>query len=317
MNTLIYFDLWDYPLTGFEVWQNIGGVSPVGAGLKPAPTEGEGGFADIEKCLAESVFLREKIEYKNGFYFLRGRGEIVQTRHARYLLAFSKYRKAKRIAWILSRIPFIRAIFVSNTLAYSNAKPESDIDFFIVTSAGRIWFARFWAVMILSILRLRPRPNHTRDTICLSFWVSEQKLNLESLTLGEGDIYFYYWLVQLVALYDDVGIEQKLERENAWLKKYLPNAHFYSSHPKRRISGNMRVKRIAEWMLRGRLGDRLTLWTEKIQRRKMNPEITAKMNKGTDVVINADILKMHVLDRREEIKKNYELKQQIPPQPSL
>ncbi|MCX6745249.1 MAG: hypothetical protein NTX82_07050, partial [Candidatus Parcubacteria bacterium] len=67
LNTIIYFDLFDYPLTGQEIWQYL-------------YTEGmQGGnfsLLEIEECLKNSEIMKKLTAAERGFYFLKGRQEI-------------------------------------------------------------------------------------------------------------------------------------------------------------------------------------------------------------------------------------------------
>ena len=47
---------------------------------------------------------------------------------------------------------------------------------------------------------------------------------------------------------------------------------------------------------------------KKIQLKMLPPKIKELINKDTRIVINDRVLKLHVKDRREEYRKNYELR---------
>jgi hypothetical protein len=74
-------------------------------------------------------------------------------------------------------------IAVGNIMGGNNAKPESDIDLFIITEKKKVWLTRFFCVAVTKLFGLRPRDDKTRDTICLSFFASEVGMGLKELML--------------------------------------------------------------------------------------------------------------------------------------
>ncbi|MDD4607365.1 MAG: hypothetical protein PHS07_03505 [Patescibacteria group bacterium] len=277
---LTYFDIFNFPLTEFELqkWQ-------------------------FQKDFLPTVEVEKNIQQHNGFYFLKNRSEIIQTRLTRYSIAEKKFKKVIKISKVLRWIPFIKMIAVCNSLSYSNATVESDIDLFIITQKNRIWLTRFLAVSWLKIFKLRPRENDTQDKICLSFFVSEDSLNLEKLLLPAknnlSDIHFIYWLSQFKMIYDKDRTWIKFTQANEWLKKYLPNFEWAQSNLRRQIKT---IKLPSFW------GG----WLEKIVRKyqlKILPvTIKDKMNQNSNVVVNDQILKLHTNDRREEYRDKFKNK---------
>ena len=126
IKTFVFFDIFDRPLTAFEahkwLWSEV------------AKLEG------IEATLNTPNF---KIEAKNGFFFLSGRKKIVEDGSRRQIWNDKKIVRARWAAKILNVVPFIKLIAVCNTLSFGAASQESDVDFFIVAKAGRLWLARF------------------------------------------------------------------------------------------------------------------------------------------------------------------------------
>ena len=162
LNTIVYFDLFDYPLTLNEIHVNLytGGMEG------PALT-----LAEIEECLQNSPKLKKIIATQSGFYFLKKRKEIIQTRLERYNLADKKFQIALRAVRIFKYLPFIKLVAVCNNLGYANAREESDIDLFVITAKNRLWFVRFFLIAIIYALGLRPPKAKVKDKICLSYYV--------------------------------------------------------------------------------------------------------------------------------------------------
>jgi len=297
IRVIAFFDLFDYPLTLAEIYQ-----------WAPAVCEGiKIDFEDI-RLLMESGGVDDVISRRRNFYFLRGREEIVKTRISRYNFTDRKIKKALMIANIFRAIPWIKMIAVANLIGSHNLKEGGDIDIFIITEKGRVWVSRFFCVAITKLLGLRPSKGNTRDKICLSFFVSEDRLNFESLMIwddGVFDVYFIYWLAGLMPIYDPDRMYRKFIRENYWIKKYLPNIRFYEGIGLRGVkSGGLWASTIGFSLdkLFGRLDDLL----RRVQLEIMPEEVKHMANNDSRVILNRSTIKMHVNDRRMEYWRKFE-----------
>lgn len=283
---LVYFDMFDYPLTWLEIHRYL-----LSAGEEREPRQYT--LGEVQTALATSGALQKVVRFKNGFFYLRGRERVLRTRAERLVSAVNKYRRVQRIARLLSLVPFVRLIAVCNSLSYANARAESDIDLFVVTSRGGVWWARGLVLLVLKILRLRPGQDGIRNKICLSFFVDEEHLNLEPLQVNRQDVYLPIWLATLYPLYDHRGYYQKLIRANSWLSEYLPNCRPLMAHPRRLNS--------AGWM--GKIVFEAMLWpfswlASVLQQRAFPAEITRLLNQDTRVRVEPGLLKFHTNDRR-------------------
>ena len=306
METIAFFDLFSYPLTGFEVWKYLGAKCELSDVLEI--------LEDITKkpplvppLQGGQVEKRGQIESKNGFYFLAGREEIIKERMARYNYIDRKFKRAVLLSKIFKLIPWIKMIAVGNIIGTHNLKKESDIDLFIITEENRVWLTRFFCILITKILGLRPKPENMQDKICLSFFISEDAMNLEKFMLTrEKDIYFIYWLAGLVPVYDKDGIYNKFIGANGWLKNYLPNWE----------AGEINYRRNAgksfSWFYRdtidmffGGLERRIKNWQIKI----LPKQLATIMNLDTRVVANDRVIKLHANDRRAYYREKF--KQQL------
>ncbi len=54
-------------------------------------------------------------------------------------LAEIRLKDAKKYARVIANFPFIQAVFISGSLSKHVMKPNSDIDFFIITKPDRLW----------------------------------------------------------------------------------------------------------------------------------------------------------------------------------
>jgi len=299
--TLAYFDIFDYPLTLMEIFRYL--YQPSAVNYQSPDT-----FLDLQQVLHSNQNLKEAISQKNGFYFLKGREDLIKKRQERHDIAQPKWKIAQKAAKYLQLVPFIKMMAVCNTLAYDNAEEKSDIDFFVVVKSGRMWTARFIATVLIQFLGLRRYNRKIRDRICLSFYVTEDNLDLSNMAI-QDDIYLRYWITQVVPLYVRDDMDVKFAKANKWTKNYLPNFVLYQAGQNRKVLDNrffIAVRTIREKMLRGRLGDATEGWLRKIQKSKMDKNTQSLAQKlGTEVIISDKMLKFHEIDRREEFRKKF------------
>lgn len=297
LKTIIYFDLFDYPLTSWEVWKWLYNDNP----KKIVKYD----FFEIVEALSNSQFLKEKIKSHEAFYFLNGREGTVRQRKDRYVIAWRKFRKIRRITKVLKLIPFIKMIAVCNDLAYFNAPQESDLDFFIITQKKRIWITRFFSILITMLLGLRPNDKNKKDKVCLSIFVNEENLNLEKFKTSADDIHFTYWLESIIPLYDAKNYYQRLRQANSWINNSLPHSFPYKPNLRQEVRESKFIKtcKRIKALLFCNLDEKFYCW---LQKKKFSFKIKGLLNKDTRVVVNDRILKFHTNDNREEIKNKFQ-----------
>lgn len=291
LSTLAYFDLFDFPLTSWEVWKYLYGMKAE--------------YLSVLNALDE-MLARGRIETQKGFYFLKGRGGLCNLRLHRYLIAEKKYQRAKSICKILSMIPFVRFIGIINTLSYSNAREESDIDILILVDQKRLWLARFIAVSFLSIFHFRPDGQRRANTICLNFFVTIDGMNFVSIALKPKDIHLAHIIMQMVPIYDENMFGEKFFQENIWAKEIFPNNFQMRLLRERAVHLGVFsrcVKKVLECILSLVPKNACDTVCKKIQMFIMPKILKDRANKDTRVVFNDHILKFHVKDRREEYRK--------------
>lgn len=198
LKTLIYADIFDYPLKVNEIHKWL-------IGRKAA-------LRQVEKALKVS---RE-------YYFLPKREGLVAKRKLYEKNSVSYMLKAKIIAQILRVIPWVKLVGVSGGLALSNASKKDDIDFFIITAKKRLWLSRFFILGLLSFLRQRRKKGDRgvkiAGKVCVNILLEEDKLEQKN-----KDIYVAHEVLQMRPLWERDGIYAKYLQSNKWAFKFLPN----------------------------------------------------------------------------------------------
>ena len=186
--TSVYFDLADFPLTKEELFCFL---------WQPPDITYDQFLILLPACIEKKVLVE-----KNGYYMLPGRESLVELRQQKLLIAEKKLAIARRAAKIIRSVPFLKAVCVCNTVASEQANEDSDIDFFIIAAKNRIWLVRLFITLLLGFFRLRRVGNKIKDKICLSFYITEDNLDLSNLRAVEDDIHFAYWLNQMLPIFD-------------------------------------------------------------------------------------------------------------------
>ncbi|MFA5163606.1 MAG: hypothetical protein WC441_03700 [Patescibacteria group bacterium] len=282
VKVLAWFDLFDYPLTAYEIWQYLTVKIDLG---------------DLLVFLNSSSAVSDWQE-KNGFYFLSGREDIISLRLARYNYTDRKLKIALRVSAWFRLLPFVRMIAVANLIGAHNLREGSDIDLFVITSPGRIWLSRLFCAGLAKILRLRPNSQTKRDKICLSFYVSETNLDLKSFRLDENDFYFNYWLAGLVPIYDQSGVYNQFIRANHWLRLIFPNFIWPQASPRRQLRP---LKLFPDSRIFSSWESLARRWQIKIMPRALK----SIMNQDSRVIISDQVIKLYLSDRREELRNKF------------
>jgi len=275
VRAIVFFDLFDYPLTTYEVWQYLD---------QPAT------LLQVKNILNAGL---PGIRSVNGFYFLAARDQMLLERQARHHFSGQKFKLARRAVRLFRLIPFVRMVAVSNIIGAHNLRDGSDIDLFIVTSPRRIWLTRLFCAGLAKILGWRPTREVKRNRICLSFYVGSDALDLSSLKLGPNDLYFNYWLAGLVPIYDRNNTYHHLIAANSWLKAGLPDWLELKIDSRSELS----LSHFHPW------SEVLNRWEKssmKWQLKIMPAALKSLLNVDTRVRADEKIIKLYLVDRRQE-----------------
>jgi len=295
--TLAYFDIFDYPLTCLEIHKYL--LSPKGEKIKS-------GLYETKHILETSSTLAKKIQSRQGFYFLRNRQNIINIRKQRYIIAEKKFKKAKKYLNLLSKIPFVKKIYICNSLAYNNARDESDIDLALFCEKNTLWLCRFLAIFLMEALGQRPTETDMRNKICLSFYLDENELNLEKYQSECPDIHFIYWQSQFLPLFGEKSSD--FFQKNSWIKNYLAN-HLPQSINNRRKIQKSKQKNKSQRKFFHLIKKYLNQKTKKYQLKIMPAKLTiSEKEPNTNVVLKNQIIKLHSNDKRQEFNQIWRIK---------
>lgn len=204
--TLSYSDIFDYPLTGDQLFQNLG----------------------ILVKRKEFISALKTIPYmiinNTIYYHLPKRKQLIEKRLQKEKWSLKKIKKATTIATVLSYIPSIRFIGISGSLALKNAEKNADTDMFFICAPYATWITRFLVYFFLQIMGLRRKRNKKKsDAICPNMFMDERFLIFPK---SKRNVYIAHEIVQLLPLISKRNIYNQFLFANKWIKEYFPNIVF-------------------------------------------------------------------------------------------
>ena len=256
LQTVAYSDVFDYPLTAREIHRYLTGV--------------KASLEEVVRTLGDDGVLTRTDDY----FTLPGREEIVRIRMRRGLYSATLLPSAIAYGRMLGRLPYIRMVALTGSLAVMNVSENQDFDYLLVTAPSRVWTARAFA------LALNRLAHWQGFTLCPNLIISETALKWE-----QTDLYSARELCQMLPI-AGFDVYHKLLQANHWVEDYLPNAYAESKSvfphtPRRAVASQSLV----EFLLRGKAGDKLEKW-------EMDRKITrfSKQNGfGEETVFNAQV----------------------------
>lgn len=159
--------------------------------------------------------------------------EVVNTLKAPESLDFSRAKPCPLMQEYVDEIdtygrlwkslPFVEAIYLANSITFNALHDTSDIDLCIITSEGRMWSARVWSALLLFMIGIKRWKTRVRKKFCLSFYISDNHIDIQSMRLLPSDPYLIYRLAHLVPLYHRLP-EHPIDiyEHNYRLRDYLP-----------------------------------------------------------------------------------------------
>src|SRR3984957_10763774 len=230
LKTIAYFDLFSYPLTLEDIRR----------------------FLDVkaeEAAISEETerLVREGRLYRLGAYYsLQDNSALALRRLRGEAHADKLLRIAARGARLLYQFPFVRGVCISGSLSKRCADEKADIDYFIITSANRVWIARTLMHLFKKLTFLIGHQHR----FCMNYYVDE-----DALEIREKNIFTATELFTLLPMCGDEGLD-KLFRANNWASDYFPG-YRDRSRKAEAVRPASFIKRLLERMFSNDLGNRL------------------------------------------------------------
>ena len=298
IDTLAFFAIFDFPLTSTEVfdrlWEPPAGVGPL----------------DVTKEL-EHLVVNKVIVGGGGYFALDSINGALERRRGAHWLVAHKLRRARRALRYAAWVPFMRAVFICNTVAFGWPRAESDIDVFVVVRRDRLWLTRLFLTAAIGLSGYRRHGARVADQVCLSFYITDNALDLSAVRLDADDVLLTYWSLFLHPLYDPENVAIEVRHANSWAATRIPHApldiKLHPTVPQYHVS--LWFKKLIEKIFFYRIGNYLNAWAGGLQKQKMRGN-THSVQRLPDsrVVISDTMLKFHENDRRNLYRDQWNAK---------
>lgn len=277
LKTLVYSDIFNYPLKPKELHRFL-------------IFDKQLSFSLFERLLSQVQANEKRIESNENYYFLKGRGKIVDLRKKKEKLSQKKLKTARLIGRLLKLIPTIKLAGITGSLAMNNSEEDDDIDFLIIASKNRLWLTRLLVLLLLEATGKRRKTGDTnvKDKICPNIFLDEKNL---ALPKKERNLFTAHEICQMKVLWDRDNTYKRFIWENRWVKKFLPNAVKINS--KFQIQNSKFHFKIKNFFL-----DILEKFAFKAQLFYMKPKMTIEK-------VSQDIAFFHPRDLSELVLKKY------------
>ncbi len=209
--TVAYYDGFFYPLTAFEVWKYLTRTDYSASPDKLVIIK----LSDIIKQLQGDVFSKY-LESSKGFYFLKGRSELIDTRIKNQKISANKLKRLIRVVYWFKYVPFVRMIGVTGGLAMKNAHQKSDWDLLIVTAAGHVWTGRTLVTILTQLIGKRRYGKKIINRVCLNYFLTEASLEVMTKDLFSANEYMF-----LIPLFGE-EVYRRFQIKNQWIRKMKP-----------------------------------------------------------------------------------------------
>ncbi len=197
IKTILYFDVFNYPLNLDEIYQNS------------SFSESKNKF-EIE---INSLIQTECI-YKLGNFYSTANNikPNVERRLSGNVLAEKMLSKANDISKQISKFPFVSGVCISGGLSKNYFDENSDFDFFIITKPNRLWICR-----TLYIILFKTFSKEKKKLYCLNYFISES-----DLAINDKNLFVATELAYLIPTINHKAYKSLLGN-NLWYKLYFKN----------------------------------------------------------------------------------------------
>ena len=206
------------------------------------------------------------------------------------------YKKTKKYINYIKWIPWLKMIWIWNSISMNCSTKDSDIDLLIVTSPNKLWTIRIIITFIFTLLWVRKTKNKHAWRFCLSFFTTTNWLNFWDFAI-KNDIYLYFWIIYFKPILDyNNTYNLFLEKNNSW-------ANF--SEYKNIIENNKKYITFNSYSAK----DEVRKWSHflnSLLKKIFLPKTLKhfeKIWKPFWVIINDNLLKFHNNDLRKKIRE--------------
>jgi len=282
LKTLAYFDVFKHPLTLDEIFR----------------FNQEKSTLDHLKDTLSALSEEGKVYTSGPYYMLRDDHQLRTIREENELRAANLMPVAERNGQFISKFPFVQSACLSGSISKNVMAEDADIDYFIISSKGRIWISKFLLTAYKKTL-LRHRAEH----FCLNYFISE-----ENTKIPDENLFTATELCTLIPL-TNTDLYNRLIDTNQWVSDFLPQSdlglrdNVHLPDPKKTITS-----RIIEACLFGPIGDLADALAHSFYKYVNRKRYAKKFDRNFDQMFRSTKAqsKIHTSDHQHVILTKYE-----------
>jgi hypothetical protein len=277
--SVLYAALFDYPLTLAELRHTL---------IESAQTPSQ-----ILAAYEDSEPLRTLIDWRNGYFFPRGRGGLVRVRREREVRSRRFLADHGLLLTLLSAMPYVRLVALSGSIAHLNLDGDGDLDLFIVTRGRRVWSVTVAALVIAKLLG-------QRKTTCVNFVLADTRLAIE-----QQDFFNASQIVHLKPIVGD-DVYRQLVKANPFIQRVYPNFHIPDRKLRRTVAQRIALfvkpalERLLQWP------SAAAEWLCHASYRAYLLRRSASWKSPEQVRLEPDCLKLHTQSHRRSILERFD-----------
>ncbi|TVZ59324.1 hypothetical protein NA63_1852 [Flavobacteriaceae bacterium MAR_2010_105] len=236
LKTILYFSIFNYPVTKDQIFEFST-------------------YDDLRIIEKEIDFLMSrKIIFKiNDFYLKTNSNDLVKRRIKANKRAKTIMPKALKVSKLIARFPFVEGVALSGSLSKGIFHNNDDVDFFIITSANRLWIARTLLILYKKICLL-----NSKKYFCINYFIG-----IDDLEIAEKNKFTAMEIATLMPTQGEMVFKEFI-RLNYWIKNYFPNKEIEENF---RFVANIRkpiITKLIEALLHNKFGHVLDEFLRKI-----------------------------------------------------
>jgi hypothetical protein len=231
---ICYFDVFHHPVTLIEIFEF---------------NKLETSYERVKLVLQELMDM-DLISVYDDYYFLNPMNfSLLRKRKDSEERFYKKQRTIKFFADLISKFPFVESVSISGSCSKGLFDEDGDVDYFIITSAHRVWLCRTILIAFKKIFLF-----NSKKYFCVNYFV-----DINQLEIPDKNAFVAREIKTLVPVSNKAIFEKFLEK-NIWTKDFLPNKMHYNAFflnekkPKKHLLGWM------EWLLAKPFGNTLDKW---------------------------------------------------------
>ena len=256
---LLYSEIFKHPLTLSEITD-----------FQSANTASEAN--EIQTYLNE-LCANGLILNSHNFYFVFEKESKVERRRSGSDNAQRLLPKARRIARLISKFPFVEGVGISGSLSKGVLHDDGDFDFFIITKPNRLWVSRSILILYKKVFLL-----NSRKYFCVNYFVDSNNLEIE-----EKNRFTAVEISTLIPVAGDAISE--FHEKNKWVKDYFPN--YFRSEIAEAAQKKPIWSKTLTFMFTGRFGEWMDGKMMKITLRRWNKKFGNFNNAKFDLTMKS------------------------------